>query len=29
VDASAKPSVTVTATASDRPGNTGVLSATK
>jgi hypothetical protein len=29
VDASAKPSVTATATASDRPGNTGVLSATK
>ena len=29
VDASAKPSVTVTATASDRPGNTGTLSATK
>ena len=29
VDASAKPSVTVTATASDRPGNTGALSATK
>jgi len=29
VDASSKPSVTVTATASDRPGNTGALSATK
>ena len=29
VDASAKPSVTVTATASDRPGNTGMLAATK
>ena len=29
VDATAKPSVTVTATASDRPGNTGTLAATK
>jgi hypothetical protein len=29
VDASAKPSVTATATASDRPGNNGVLGATK
>jgi len=29
VDATAKPSVTVTATASDRPGNTGALTTTK
>ena len=28
-DASAKPGVTVTATAQDRPGNTGMLTATK